>query len=125
MLTIDHVAIPSRDPEAAARFFADLLDVPIGRDGADDEFPCVRLDARVHLLFTVAASEPPPAHHLALRASVEIFEAARARLVAAAIPFGNDPEGDGARNGQTEDFLGGHGRLYFHTADGHLFEICA
>ena len=63
-----------------------------------------------------------PHHHLAFRASEPIFTAAQARLAAAAIPFGNDP--DDLTNGLSSDPLGGHGRIYFQTPDGHLFEIC-
>jgi catechol 2,3-dioxygenase-like lactoylglutathione lyase family enzyme len=122
MLMIDHVAIPSRDPERAARLLAGLLGAELGRDGAEDEFPCLRLDERVQLLFTLAETDPPAPHHLAFRTSQAVFEAARSGLTAAGIAFGNDPEDLG--NGLSSDPLGGHGRIYFQTEDGHLFEIC-
>ena len=122
MLTVDHIAIPSRDPEASARFLADIFGRTIERDGVDDEFPCLRHDAAVQLLFVASASSPEP-HHMAFRSSPDAFAAIVGRLEASAIPFGNDPE-DPA-NGERSDPLGGAGRVYFVDPDGHLFEICA
>ncbi len=37
------------------------------------------------------------------------------------LPYGNDPED--ATNGQTEDPLGGPGRVYFLDPDDHLYEL--
>jgi catechol 2,3-dioxygenase-like lactoylglutathione lyase family enzyme len=36
-VTLNHLAIPARDAEATAAFLSDLLDLPVERDGADDD----------------------------------------------------------------------------------------
>ena len=117
MIAFDHLAIPSTDPEASARWLATILGVAVGRDGADDEFACIWLDGRVQLLFQ---PDPAPAPlHFALRASADAFAAIVGRLEI----YGNDP--DRPDNGQTSDPLGGAGRVYFVGPDRHLFEVCA
>jgi catechol 2,3-dioxygenase-like lactoylglutathione lyase family enzyme len=118
---IDHVAVPTRDPEAAAAWLGTILGVEVGRDGAENEFPCLRLTAGGQLLFQATAM--PAALHLAFRVAVGEFAGVVARLRAANVPIGNDPEG--VPNGEIGDPLGGHGRVYFTSADGHLFEVCA
>ena len=50
-----------------------------------------------------------------------VLAGAIGRLRQRGLPFGNDPA-DPA-NGRTDDPLGGQGRIYFHDADGHLFEL--
>ena len=54
-------------------------------------------------------------------ADPSVLGAAIGRLRQRGVPFGNDP-GDPA-NGRTDDPLGGRARIYFHDADGHLFEL--
>jgi catechol 2,3-dioxygenase-like lactoylglutathione lyase family enzyme len=119
MLAFDHLSIPSSDPEAGARWLGGILGVAVERDGQADEFACLRLDARVQLLFTHDPSPVPL--HFALRASPDVLAAIITRLVH--VPHGNDP--DHPDNGETSDPLGGAGRVYFRGPDGHLFEICA
>jgi len=71
-VTVDHIAIPSREPRAAADFLGAILGLgPSVPDGPDDNHP-------------------------------------------------EDPE-----NGQLSDPLGGLGRVYFSTPEGHLFEVAA
>ena len=120
-VVLDHVAIPSRDPEASARFLGAILDAAVERDGPEDEFFCLRLADRVQVLFSPAAAVAP--HHIAFRVTGDELDAVIERLHAARLPFGNDPEAP--TNGQTSDPLGGRGRVYFSDPDGHLFEVCA
>ena len=72
-------------------------------------------------VFSPAATVAPL--HVALRLDEGAFERAVARLNAHGVPFGNDPED--TRNGRTDDPLGGLGRLYFVSPDGHLLELGA
>jgi catechol 2,3-dioxygenase-like lactoylglutathione lyase family enzyme len=72
-LSIDHVAIPAGDPEAAARFLGELLGLDVAPDGPDGEFWCLRLDGKAALLFAPAPA-PAPAHHVALRVGADEFD---------------------------------------------------
>lgn len=117
---IDHVAIPCREPEGAAQFLAGLLGLAIDRDGPDDEFPCVVLDAGARLLFQPSAQVA--AHHIAFCVDLGQFAALVSALRARSIPHGNDPEAP--TNQQVTDPLGGAGRVYFRDPDGHLYEAC-
>jgi catechol 2,3-dioxygenase-like lactoylglutathione lyase family enzyme len=60
---------------------------------------------------------------MAFQVSPEEFVDVAARLRAAGVAFGNDPEVP--TNGEVTDPLGGAGRAYFVDRDGHLFEVCA
>jgi len=121
-VTIDHVAIPARDPASAARFLADLLDLEVEADGQEGEFQSLRLGAGAALLFVPAAAPIVPCH-IALRVERAELDAVVIRLRARNVPFGNDPE-DPA-NTRWEDPQGGYGRVYFVAPDGHLFEVCS
>lgn len=120
-VVLDHVAISSRDPERSAQFLGAILGAAIERDGPEDEFVCLRLADRVQILFSPAAVIAP--QHMAFRVMGDEFELVLARLRAARLPFGNDPEAP--TNGEISDPLGGRGRVYFSDPDGHLFEVCA
>jgi catechol 2,3-dioxygenase-like lactoylglutathione lyase family enzyme len=119
---IDHVAVPVRSPEDAARFLGGLLGLEAVPDGPDGEFRSLRLERGTALLFTPGEA-PISSHHLALRVERAAFDDVVLRLRAAAVAFGNDPED--RTNGIWEDPLGGHGRVYFVDPDGHFFEVCA
>ena len=64
-----------------------------------------------------------PGQHIAFRVDPESFAAVVARLRERGLPYGNDPE-DPA-NLRADDFLGGHGRVFFRDPNGHLFEVIA
>ncbi|WP_067479731.1 hypothetical protein [Nocardia amamiensis] len=110
---IDHVGIPTADPEAAGTFLAGILGegdvVPDGPPGDDsgDMFSLV-LDG--WSLAFVRVLQPVHPIHIAIRVAPEAFTAAIERLSEASIAFGNDPED--AANGRTDDPLGGAGRAY-------------
>ena len=120
MLRIDHIGIGSRDPAKAAASLAALLGAPPPTvDGADDDMLRVELDDGSFLLF--AAADPVHPEHIAFRVPPSRFAEVAERLHARGIAFGNEP--DDPTNGQTRDPLGGAGRVYFATEDGHLFEV--
>jgi catechol 2,3-dioxygenase-like lactoylglutathione lyase family enzyme len=117
--TIDHVALPARDAEASARHLADVLGVgDPRRDGPDGDMFIVPLEG-CSVLFV----ETPevPGHHVAFRVAETDFSAVVERLATRGVDFGNDPEEP--NNGETGDHLGGTGRVYFISPDGHLFEV--
>jgi catechol 2,3-dioxygenase-like lactoylglutathione lyase family enzyme len=114
-IAIDHVGIPAADPWAAARFLGEILaEGEVTPDGPDGEMASHSSLS----YFGLAAHEP---HHIAFRVTGPVLADATGRLRQRGVPFGNDP-GDPA-NGRTDDPLGGRARIYFHDADGHLFEL--
>ena len=120
-VSFDHIAVPVRDEEASARFLGSILGLPVERDGAEDEFFCLRLAGGGQVLFQRA--DRLDVHHAAFRVSPDEFVEVVGRLMALAVPFGNDP--DAPTNGLIDDPLGGHGRVYFVDPNGHVFEVCA
>jgi catechol 2,3-dioxygenase-like lactoylglutathione lyase family enzyme len=122
-ISIDHVGIPARDPEAAGNFLAWVLgDGSVIPDGPPGEVPTHMFSLMLDgwSLAFVRVPQPHPLH-LAIRVAPETFHAAIARLVEGGFAFGNDPEN--SANGRTDDPLGGPGRAYFRDADGHFFEL--
>ncbi len=118
-IAIDHVGIPAADPWASARFLAEILaEGEITPEGPDGEMVSLSVGAGSLTYFALAAHE---SHHVALRVSGRALAGAIGRLRQCGVPFGNDPA-DSA-NGRTDDPLGGQARIYFHDADGHLFEL--
>jgi catechol 2,3-dioxygenase-like lactoylglutathione lyase family enzyme len=118
-IAIDHVGIPAADPWAAARFLGEILaEGEVTPEGPGGEMASLSIGDSSLSYFGLAAHEP---HHVALRVTGPVLVGAIGRLRQRGVPFGNDP-GD-PTNGQTEDPLGGKARIYFHDADGHLFEL--
>src|SRR4051794_39955496 len=121
-VTVDHVAIPAREPRLAADFLAEILGLgPATPDGADHDMFNLALADGSALLF--ASSPTVASQHMAFRMTEAEFAAVVGRLRARGIAFGNDP--DDPTTGQTDDPLGGRGRVYFQSPDGHLFEATA
>ncbi len=117
--TIDHVAVPAPDPEAAARWLAGILGADgVAPDGPDGDMFNVPLGGGFVLFTAGVVSER---HHLAFRIGAKQFDAVIERLRSAGTAFGDDPED--ATNGGTTDHLGGAGRAYFTSPDGHFFEV--
>jgi catechol 2,3-dioxygenase-like lactoylglutathione lyase family enzyme len=122
VITLDHIAIASRDAAASARFLADILGIaPAKPDGADGDMFNLAIGESTCLLFSTA--EAVAAQHMAFRVDEATFAEIVDRLRARGVRFGNDPED--VTNGRTDDPLGGRGRVYFLDPDGHLFEVAA
>jgi catechol 2,3-dioxygenase-like lactoylglutathione lyase family enzyme len=118
-IAIDHVGIPAADPWAAARFLGEILaEGEVTPEGPDGEMASLSIGDGSLTYFRLAAHET---HHVALRVTAPVLAGAIGQLRQRGLPFGNDP-GDPA-NGRTDDPLGGRARIYFHDADGHLFEL--
>lgn len=119
-MRIDHIALPARDPWAAARFLNDLLTgPPLVADGPEGEF--VRLAMQDGSFLLYAPADTPASVHLALRLERAAFDAALERVRARGIAFGNDP--DAPENGEWRDDQGEYGRIYLRDPDGHFLEL--
>lgn len=122
MPQLDHIALNAKDPEAAARFIAELLNTgPLRTEGADDDMFAVDLDGGTSLLYS--AAETIPSQHMAFKVTPAELDAVIEKLVARGLAYGNDPENPANR--ERSDFLGGYGRVYFFDPEGHLFEVLA
>ena len=119
-VTIDHLGVPARDPEASAHWFAAILGLPAPvTDGPDADMFNVRLSDDSAVLFV--ADPSPASYHVAFGVALADFTATVDRLRDRGISFGNDPADP--TNGATDDSLGGQGRVYFRSPDGHFLEV--
>jgi catechol 2,3-dioxygenase-like lactoylglutathione lyase family enzyme len=120
MIQIDHIGIPAYDARSSSRRLAELLGCPEPSvDGADGDMYRIDVGCGAFVLFNPARQVD--VLHMAFRVDRERFEAIVARLRSARVPFGNEPDSPG--NGETDDPLGGHGRIYFLDENRHLFEV--
>jgi catechol 2,3-dioxygenase-like lactoylglutathione lyase family enzyme len=119
-VTIDHLGLPAADAEASAQWFAEILGLqPPVPDGPDGDMYTVALSRESSVLFVTDPSGS--GHHVAFGVSEAEFVAIVDRLRGRGISFGNDPEVP--TNGATADPLGGKGRVYFRSPDGHFLEV--
>ncbi len=81
----------------------------------------VRVDLAHDAFILFSPSDKPRFAHVAFRVDVQRFHEIVERLRLRGIPLGNDP--NDAKNGMTDDFLGGAGRVYFTDDNGHLWEV--
>ncbi|WP_394828969.1 VOC family protein [Pendulispora albinea] len=122
MLRMDHIGIEARDARRSAQTLAEILGAAEpAADGADGDMYRIDLDDGCFLLFAAPASPNVTTQHMAFRVDEARFGHIVDRLRAHRIAFGNDPEAP--RNGNTNDPLGGAGRVYFTDENGHLFEV--
>jgi catechol 2,3-dioxygenase-like lactoylglutathione lyase family enzyme len=119
-VVIDHLGLPAANAETAARWLAEILGLssPVP-DGPDGDMYNVALSGAGSVLFVTEPSVP--GHHVAFGVTEPEFAAIVARLRQRGISFGNDPEEP--TNGSTVDPLGGKGRVYFASPDGHFLEV--
>ena len=122
MIAIDHIGILARDVAASASFLSDILGIdPASRVGPDGDMFRLEVGESGSLLYFPATDVP--GQHIAFRVDEATFAAVVDRLRRRGLVFGNDP--DDQTNMRTDDFLGGHGRVFFRDPDGHLFEVMA
>jgi catechol 2,3-dioxygenase-like lactoylglutathione lyase family enzyme len=114
-IQLDHMIVPSRDKERAARFFARIFGVRY--EGPAGPFVAVRVNDVLTLDFDDWPAFEP--HHYAFRVSGDAFDAIFARVKAEGIAWGSAPwsRTDGKFGEQ-----GGVRRFYFEDLDGHLLE---
>jgi len=115
-IQLDHTIVPSRDKEAAARFFAHLFGLDY--DGPASHFAPVRINDSLTLDFDDARDFTP--HHYAFRVSEAEFDAIFGRIREEGIAYGSGPRT--ADDMQINRRRGGRG-VYFQDRDGHLLEL--
>jgi catechol 2,3-dioxygenase-like lactoylglutathione lyase family enzyme len=117
-ITLNHTIVPTRDKEAAARFFARIFglrfDAPPG-----GHFAPVRVNDTLTLDFADAAG-PIPVQHYAFHVGDAEFDAILGRVQAAGLSFGSGPRS--LEDGRLNDWNGGRG-VYFKDPDGHILEL--
>ncbi|MDP6390166.1 MAG: VOC family protein [Alphaproteobacteria bacterium] len=115
-IELDHTIVPSRDKEAAARFFARIFG--LGYDGPVSHFAPVRVNQNLTLDFDDASDFE--SHHYAFKVSEAEFDAIFARIEADGVVYGSGPRS--SEDMQINHRRGGRG-VYFRDPDGHLLEL--
>ena len=115
-IELDHTIVPSRDKEAAARFFSRIFGLPY--NGPVSHFAPVRVNENLTLDFDEASGFE--SHHYAFKVSEEEFDAIFGRIKAEGVVYGSGPRS--SEDMQINHRHGGRG-LYFRDPDGHLLEI--
>ena len=115
-MELNHTIVPSRDKEAAARFFADIL----GLDylGPAGHFAPVEVNAALTMDFDNAADFKT--HHYGFKVTDEEFDGIFARIEAAGVTYGSGPFS--WNDGEINTRHGGRG-FYWRDIDGHLMEV--
>ena len=116
MVRLNHTIVPSRDKEAAARFFARIFGLEYA--GPAGHFAPVQVIKTLTLDFDNADVFEP--HHYAFHVNDAEFDALFARIEAERLSYGSGPRS--AEDGQTNAWRGGRG-VYFRDPDGHLLEL--
>ena len=113
---LNHMIIPAKDRRASARFLADILGLPVGKDWAT--FVPINTGNGVTLDFAQSDNIRPM--HCAFLVSDGEFDAALARIKSAGIEF--YAEFDRSGPSEINQLYGGRG-FYFYDPNGHLFEL--
>ncbi len=114
---LNYTSVSARDPEASARFLADILGLaPPGRFGP---FHTVALDNGVTLDFIADDGEFPVAHYAFLVGEAE-FDRIFGRIVERGLTYAADPQMQ--QRGQINHHYGGRG-VYWDDPNGHRLEI--
>jgi catechol 2,3-dioxygenase-like lactoylglutathione lyase family enzyme len=129
-ITLNHTIVPARDQKAAAKFFARLFGLKVGKD---DYFAKVKVNDGLTLLFSDETDDFEShhyafhvtdaefeSHHYAFHVSDVEFDAILARVKKAGLAFGSGPGSH--TNGKLNRWNGGRG-FYFKVPDGHLLEL--
>ena len=115
-ITLNHTIVPAHDKVASAQFFARIFGLEYA--GPQGHFAPVRVNDTLTLDFDNADSFG--SHHYAFLVSDEEFDGILARVQAAGVPIGSEP--DSGWDGKLNDRLGGRG-VYFADPNGHLLEL--
>lgn len=116
---LNHTIVPARDPQASARFLAEILGLSV--DPPVAHFTPITLANQVSLDYDRTDEFEP--HHYAFMVSEQEFDAALARIQHAGITHYGDPACQ--EIGQIYHGTRAKGRrgTYFRDPNGHLMEI--
>ena len=118
VVQLNHTIVLTKDREAAARFYSEVLGVPVaGRMGP---FVVLALDNAVTLDFMTAGDGPIPPQHYAFKVTEHEWDEIFDRIKARGLQYWADPYHQ--RPGETNTEFGGRG-VYFEDPDGHNLEI--
>lgn len=115
-ITLNHTIIPTRNKEAAAKFFAHIFGLKI--EPGVGHFAVVRVNDT--LTFDFANRENFESHHYAFHVNDDEFDTIFARIKEAGIEYSSDPMHH--NKGQLNHRQGGRG-FYFYDPDGHNLEL--
>jgi catechol 2,3-dioxygenase-like lactoylglutathione lyase family enzyme len=115
-ITLNHTIVPAVDNETAARFLAGIMGVTYS--GRVHHFAVVRVNEQLTLDFMTV--DDPVGLHLAFDVDPATFDRILARLQAAGVPYGSEPDQPG--NGRTDHPLCARG-LYFTDDARNLYEV--
>ena len=116
-IELNHTIIPSRDKDAAARFFARIFG--LSYDGPHHHFAPVQVNEALTMDFDDDRGDFD-SHHYAFKVSEEEFDAMFGRIQEEGIPYGSGPRS--AEDMEINHRHGGRG-VYFRDPDGHLLEL--
>ncbi len=117
-IELDHTIVPSRDKEAAARFFSRIFGLSYNDNGPASHFAAVRVNETLTLDFNEASDFE--SHHYAFKVGETEFDTIFGRIKADGVIYGSGPRS--SEDMQINHRHGGRG-LYFRDPDGHLLEI--
>ena len=115
---LNHTIVHSKDPRAAAEFFASVFGLP--KPKAFGPFLDVEVDNDVTLAFLDAEGMDVQMQHYAFLVSEKEFDAIFGRVKKKGLKYWADPEMKQA--GEINHYYGGRG-VYFQDPSGHLLEI--
>jgi len=116
-VSLDHTIVPARDREAAARFLAGILGLPVGAE--TPPFLPVELANGVTLDYMHQPGDIPALHY-AFAVDDATFDAALARIRADGVPYYADPMNTRPGELYQDGTVRG---LYFRDPSGHNLEI--
>ncbi|HEY9745070.1 MAG TPA: VOC family protein [Oculatellaceae cyanobacterium] len=114
---LNHTIVKSKNSEAAAKFWTDILGLPA--PGRLAHFQVVEMANGVSMDFMETDEDVTPQHY-AFLVSEQEFDEIFDRIRARGIPYWADPQA--SRQGEINRRDGGRG-LYFEDPDGHFLEI--
>jgi|SRR4051812_18911697 len=115
-IMLDHMIVPARDKEQAARFFARIFG--LSYEGPVSHFAPVRVNGTLTLDFDTNEACHP--QHLAFKVSKQEFDEIFARIKSEGIAYGSGPfSAEDMKIGSNR----GENRFYFRDPSEHLLEV--
>jgi catechol 2,3-dioxygenase-like lactoylglutathione lyase family enzyme len=113
---LNHTIVHSRDPRAAAQFYAEVLGLPAPKPFG----PFLDVDTGNEVTLAFLAHDAPTMQHYAFLVSETEFDRIFARVKAKGLDWWADPAQQA--KGEINRHWGGRG-VYFEDPSGHLLEV--